>query len=89
MLSSQARRQFPVSLAILVMCGGLGFGLSKLTNTPAEEGKIVSVPLVESRILQPESVQFTIKSQGVVRPALKRLWCLRCLVLLLRFPPHL
>ena len=71
MASSNARRQLFISLAVLAICAGIGFGLTRLTNPPEEEKKNTTVPLVESRVLAAESVQFSINSQGVVHPAIE------------------
>ena len=50
MASSNARRQLLISVAILAVCSGIGFGLSKLTNPPEEEKKTASIPLVQSPV---------------------------------------
>ncbi len=66
-------RQVIVSLAILVVCGGLFFGLTRLKGAPEKDGKVSQFPLVDTRELVSESVTLTINSQGVVRPAIETL----------------
>lgn len=71
MASSNARRQLLISVAILTICSGIGFALFKMDRPPKDEEKTITIPLVQSRLLSTESVQFTINSQGVVRPAIE------------------
>ena len=71
MASSNARRQLFISLAVLALCSGIGFGLTRLVNPPEEEKKTATIPLVESRLLTTESVRFSINSQGVVHPSVE------------------
>ena len=71
MASSNARRQLFISLAVLALCSGIGFGLTSLVNPPEEEKKTATIPLVESRLLSTESVRFSINSQGIVHPSIE------------------
>ena len=64
-------RQVAVSLSVLAVCAGLGFGLSKWAKPPKKEPEVVVVPLVESRVMVPESIRFSVGSQGVVSPAVE------------------
>ena len=71
MASRKVLRQVTVSFIVLVVCGGIGVGLSRLSNPPEKKKIPVTIPLIESQVLEPESVRFSINSQGVVRPAIE------------------
>ena len=71
MANNNVIRQVTVSVSVLAVCAGIGFGLSKWAKPPQKDPEKVVAPLVESRVMAPESVSFSVTSQGVVRPAVE------------------
>ena len=71
MLERPVVRQLTASLVILIICGGLFFGLTRLKNSPEKDKKLFNPPVVEQLVLQPEAVTLTVHSQGVVKPSIE------------------
>lgn len=71
MAKSNAIRQMVVSMVVLAVCGGVAFGLSKWSKPPKKDDEPTPIPLVESRIMVPESMRFSVNSQGVARPSVE------------------
>ncbi|WP_067515634.1 efflux RND transporter periplasmic adaptor subunit [Endozoicomonas ascidiicola] len=66
-----APRQLTLSVGILVICILIAVALSSWKETPEKEREPDPVPLVDSIILEPQSLQLTINSQGVVSPSIE------------------
>ncbi|WP_051785689.1 efflux RND transporter periplasmic adaptor subunit [Endozoicomonas numazuensis] len=71
MAKNNALRQTVVSLAILAVCGGIAYGLSQWSKPPKKEQELAVDHLVEFQVMTPESLSFSVESQGVVRPSIE------------------
>ena len=71
MAKNNALRQTVVSLTVLAVCGGIAYGLSTWSKPPKKEEELAVDPLVEFRVMIPETLSFTVESQGVVRPSIE------------------
>ncbi len=70
-MNKLAIRQTVVSLIILSVSVLAAYGLSNMSNPPEKEQEKSAIPLVRSMVLAGESVRFTIRSQGIVRPSVE------------------
>ncbi|WP_165767190.1 efflux RND transporter periplasmic adaptor subunit [Parendozoicomonas haliclonae] len=64
-------RQVIVSTVLLGSCAGIAIGLAGMSKPPEKEEEPDNALSVRSGLLTPESVSFSIQSQGTVRPAVE------------------
>ncbi|MDD7805400.1 MAG: efflux RND transporter periplasmic adaptor subunit [Endozoicomonas sp. (ex Botrylloides leachii)] len=73
MTNRPALKQTTISLAILLISGGLFFGLTRIKDKPKQDETSFNPPIVEVKNLAPESITLSIDSQGVVKPEIETL----------------